>query len=345
VKIGIYCTGSNPVPPKNYGGVQAVNHMTAEKLVEFGHEVYLFAPPGSKTKGTLIEIYEGWGEGNEWSNFETFLRPNIDKIDILIDTTAFGLPGKRFQDLPYLYRLGGDTNKRYCQYADRNMVFPSKSHLAFHSMEDCSCGIRRAQMKCETPVVYKPVSFPGEVEDIPFADNTNEGYFLFLGTMHEHKGPHFAVEFARRTNSRLRLVGPMGNEGYFNNRIKPYLDDKITHEPPVNFENKWDVMKGAIAMLFTSDCEEGGPNAPLESLLTGTPVIAFNRSTITEYVDDGVTGLLCKSVDEMCDRIGELKRLDPLQCRRRVLHKFSLEKYINEYLNLMKKAINGGRWI
>lgn len=344
MKIGIFCTGSNPVPPKNYGGVQAVNHITAEKLVEFGHEVYLFAPFGSTTSSTLIGIDTGWGIANEERNMYNYLSLNLDKLDVLIDTTAFGLPGKRWKDLPYIYRLGGDTKKIYCGNVDRNIVFPSQSHMNFHDMGDCACSKKRSELGCDPVFIYKPVCFPDRVEDLPFTAD-DKGYYLYIGLIQDHKGPHFAVEFAKKAGVKLKVVGPIGNQGYFEKKIHPFLNDKITYEPAVSFEEKWVLMRDAIATLFTTNCEEGGPNVPLESLLVGTPVIGFNKSTITEIVEDGKTGLLCEDVDEMVERRDKVINLRGDHCRHEVLKKFSVENYINDYLKLMQEVIDGKRWI
>lgn len=345
MKIGMFGTGSNPVPPKTYGGVQAVNYMTAERLVEMGHEVFLFAPTGSKTSGKLIRIDSGWGEHIERQNAIKYLTPHVDKIDVLIDTSAFGIPGRDWKKLPYLSRMGGDPNKKYCRYADRNMVFPSKAHLAFHSTGDCSCGKRRLKAKSKTPVIYKPVCYPGRSDDIPFFDGKRDDYYLCIGLIRPHKGTHFAVDFARKAGVRLRVVGPIGDQNYYNKHIKPHLSNKITYEPAVDFNKKWDLFKNAKGTLFTTNCEEGGPNVPLESLLTGTPVIAFNRSTVTECVIDGDTGILCESIEEMVERLPELEKMDPNMCRIDVLNKFSLDNYIERYLDLMKRVIDGERWI
>lgn len=345
MNIAILGTGSNLVPPKNYGGVQAVNYVTAKEFVKLGHTVYLFAPQGSKTSGTLITIDSGWGEHTERNNTDKYVSKYIDKVDVLIDTTAFAFPGRRWKELPYLNRLGGDTKKIYCKHIDRNTVFPSKAHLKHHSVGDCVCSKKRTELGCETPVVYKPVCFPGDIKDIPCSDSRNNKYYLCFGLVSPHKGTHFSVKFATKAGVRLRVVGPIGDNNYFNKKIKPYLNDKITYESAVSFEDKWDIFNKAIATLFTTNCEEGGPNVPLESMLTGTPVIAFNRSTVTEYVDDGKTGLLCKSIEEMCDRLPSLNKVAYSLCRNNILSKFSVNVYIDKYLKLIKKVIKGEQWI
>lgn len=345
MKIGIFCSGSNPVPPKNYGGVQAVNYITAEALLKYGHEVYLFAPTGSVTSGNLIVINNGWGNSVELLNVEKFLSKYVDKLDILIDTSAFGIPSRKWKDLPYICRLGGDTKKKYCKNFDRNIIFPSYAHANFHNQNDCSCGIRRKEAGTEYKVVYKPVCFYDDVENLPKIKKEKGGYYLYIGLIQEHKGTHFAVEFAMKANVRLRIVGPIGNHNYFNTKIQPFLNDKITYESPATFKTKWTIIQNAIATIFPTNCHEGQPNVPMESLLCGVPVIGFNKDVLNEIIDDNITGLLCNDVDEMVERYKDVFFMDKDTCRQKVLEKFSVEKYINEYLLIINDVVKGKRWI
>src|SRR4029453_17699313 len=42
-----------PVPPSGYGGIEWVVSLLADGLIDRGHEVTLFAPPGSETEAQL----------------------------------------------------------------------------------------------------------------------------------------------------------------------------------------------------------------------------------------------------------------------------------------------------
>jgi len=345
LRIGIFCSGSNPVPPKNYGGTQVVNHMISEKLVKLGHQVYLFAPSGSKSSGKLITITTGWGQQYENQNVKNYLSKHIDELDVLLDTSAFAIPSERWKDIPYLNRMGGDPKKNYCRYPNRNIVFPSKAHADFHSQGDCECSKKRKAMGCEPVVVYKPVCYPGKLEDIRISDGDNKGYYLCLGLVNNHKGTHFAIELAKKANIRLRIVGPKGEPAYFNSKIRPHLNDKITYENAINIHKKWDLLRGAVATIFTTNCHEGQPNVPMESLLVGTPVISFNKDAAAEIVADKETGVLAGTIDEMVDRIKEIESIDIKTCRSSVLEKFSLERHTEEYLKLIDRVMKGDKWI
>jgi len=142
----------------------------------------------------------------------------------------------------------------------------------------------------------------------------------------------------------MLIAGPHDLSPYFENVIKPKLSDRIQYIGEVDNTDKWDLMKNAKAVIFTSTCEEGDPNVPKEALFMGTPVIALD-GTVSEIVEDGDTGLICKSVDEMVDRGISANYIEPEVCRQRVLEKFGREKYIESTLKLLQKAIKEEEWI
>ena len=162
MRIGIFCTATNPVPPINYGGTQMVNWETANALVNRGHDVFLFAPKHSTSNAKVITIDSGWGAENEQQNVEKYLRKYEDHLDVIIDTSAFSFPSRILLDTPYVARMGGDPHRRYCRYFIKNIIWPSFHHFKFHDTLDCSCGQRRRSMNCftGTEIIQKPVCYP-----------------------------------------------------------------------------------------------------------------------------------------------------------------------------------------
>lgn len=358
MNIALFNTATNSIPPSNYGGSQNVTYITGVSLAERGHNVYMFAPPGSKfDEGELISLNKGWGRSNEETNVK-ILERYIDKIDALIDTTAYTIPSRKWKDLPYLARMGGDPHKRYCGFCDRNWVWPSYSHFQFHNKYEsqgwCECSKKRHEMfggECEIyvrhSIVHKPFSFwniSKDENDIPFQDE-KEDWFLTLGLIAPHKGTHLAVEFAHKAKVPLKIYGPINDQNYFDSKIKPYLSNKITYHGSIGGLDKYKLFSKAQGTLFTTDCEEGLPNVPLESMSTGTPVIGFNRSTITEIVDHCKNGLLYNSVDDMVKNYQKIDIINRKTCRESVFEKFSIKTFIDKYEDLIQRVVSGERWI
>src|SRR3954464_11509547 len=55
------------VPPRHYGGIERVIADLADGLVDRGHQVTLWAGPGSATRARL-ETFGNEGEWTRWSN-------------------------------------------------------------------------------------------------------------------------------------------------------------------------------------------------------------------------------------------------------------------------------------
>ena len=68
-----------------------------------------------------------------------------------------------------------------------------------------------------------------------------------------------------------------------------------------------------------------------EAMATGTPVISFKNGAAPEIVEDGVSGFLVNSVDEMVARIGDIRKISRQTCRVRIESKFTVEKMVEGY--------------
>jgi glycosyltransferase involved in cell wall biosynthesis len=72
-------------------------------------------------------------------------------------------------------------------------------------------------------------------------------------------------------------------------------------------------------------------------MLSGTPVLAFDRGSVREVVDDGVTGFLCRDADEMAARLRAIDRFDRVACRRRALARWTTARMVRDHLHLYEQ--------
>ena len=78
-----------------------------------------------------------------------------------------------------------------------------------------------------------------------------------------------------------------------------------------------------------------------EAQACGTPVIAFDRGAAAEVVQDGVTGFLVNSVDEMVAALGRLDEIDPRACRRHIERHFDTQVMASAYLRVYESILEG----
>ena len=80
----------------------------------------------------------------------------------------------------------------------------------------------------------------------------------------------------------------------------------------------------------------------IEAMACGTPVIAYNRGAAPELVQDGETGYVVNSLDEMVDSVKKIELIYPMRCRQRVLSNFDVpvlaENYLKAYQNILNES-------
>jgi glycosyltransferase involved in cell wall biosynthesis len=71
-----------------------------------------------------------------------------------------------------------------------------------------------------------------------------------------------------------------------------------------------------------------------EAMACGTPVIGLRRGAVPEVVEDGVTGFVCATVDEMVSAVTKCADLDRARCRARVEKLYSEKAITDAYLEI-----------
>lgn len=105
----------------------------------------------------------------------------------------------------------------------------------------------------------------------------------------------------------------------------------------------------AMDVFVLPSLSEGMPNAVLEAMACGLPVVATRVGGLPEVVEDGETGILTPSQDEaflesaLFNLLHDDTKRQMLgeKGRKRVLEHFSLDKMVEEYQNLYHALVEG----
>jgi glycosyltransferase involved in cell wall biosynthesis len=167
----------------------------------------------------------------------------------------------------------------------------------------------------------------------------------FLGRIAPVKGAHRAIEVAKRTGIPLKLAGEIQPtfQSYWENDIKPHVDGRLVEyvgeaTPPIKNE----LLANASALLFPIEWEEPFGLVMIEAMACGTLVLAFPGGAVPEVVRNGVSGWICRDVDEMAERACNL-RIEPSSCREYVARHFSVELMAERYERAYDAALRDGR--
>jgi glycosyltransferase involved in cell wall biosynthesis len=175
--------------------------------------------------------------------------------------------------------------------------------------------------------------------DFPEGHGHDGDYVLFLGRMSPDKGPHRAMEAAYKAGVKLVICAKMRDPwefDYFDEYVRPYLNDDIQYHGEVPHERKLELLAGARALLFPIRWNEPFGMVILEAFACGTPVLAFPEGAVPEIVEHGRTGFLCDDVAALSEAITRIDELDRTACRAAVEGYFSTDRMVREHLDLFE---------
>jgi glycosyltransferase involved in cell wall biosynthesis len=128
---------------------------------------------------------------------------------------------------------------------------------------------------------------------------------------------------------------------YFDSKIKPHVDGKfIEYIGEADLATKNELLGNARAMLFPIQWNEPFGLVMIEAMAKGTPVIAFPGGAVSEVVREGVSGHICKSMEDMVESVRELDgRFDPATVRKYAADNFSVGRMVSEYIDLYSEIV------
>lgn len=330
MRIALTADPELPVPPVHYGGIERIVDMLARGLVAAGHEVTVFAHPDSATAGRLVP----------WQG-----RSSVSRRDSLRNAALLarhGLGGRfdvvhSFSRVAYLAPL---LPLRLPKLMTYQRAISRRSVRLGHALSRGTLwftAISRAMMQHVADLGTWRLVFNGVPLSVYSysADPGPGAPLVFLGRLEHIKGPHLAIEVARRSGLPLVLAGnvPQEHQAWFEAHVAPHVDGKqIRYIGPVDDEAKNVLLGRARALLMPILWEEPFGIVMAEAMACGTPVLGLRRGAVPEVVEDGVTGFVRDDVDGLVAAVAQIGSISRAACRARVERLFSDEAVIEGYL-------------
>jgi len=341
MRIAIVAPPWFTVPPTGYGGIEWVVSYLADGLARRGHDVTLFAAGGSRTEARLVTTFpeppsKQLGNAAVEASHVLAAYDRWREFDIIHDHTFLGPIVGAAVPVPVVHTLHGPVtpeNRGLIADLGRRLHLVAISH---HQRSTLPEGVHAT-------VIHNGI----DPAAFPFSDRPGE-YLLFCGRINPEKGPVQAIEIARRAGLPLLMVvkinEPIEHE-YWEAEVRPRLrglDVEVKQQPPTG--EKLRAYRDALATLFPIQWPEPFGLVMIESMATGTPVIAFRNGSVPEVVQDGVTGIICEDIDAAAEAAWRAKELDRRECRRRVERHFSAALNVLRHEQLYRAILaEGGR--
>lgn len=345
LKIALLSTPFITVPPRNYGGLERVVADLAYSLAQAGQEVTVFAPDDSYVEGckmacfgpALEKVQVDWlkAEGDAISMVASSLAN--DGHDIIHGCNWFGLEYALKAQKPELKVC-------HTHHGGLNMDYWGRSKppwpLNLISLSSWMQRVYASQGFSSRPV-YNGIP----LEQYQFKAEKGDR-LLFVGRLDSFKRPHIAIEVARKAGLGLDIVGgSFVHDTAYMETIKQACDgQQIQLHLDASHEEKIELYQNAKAVIFPSKMGEPFGLIVPEANACGTGVIASRDGAIPETIEEGVTGFICDSVDEMVEAMGKVDSIKPEACRQRVERLFSREVMAKNYVEAYKSILNGDEW-
>lgn len=332
-----------PVPPTHYGGIERVVADLADVLVDRGHDVTLWAAPGSESQARL-EAFGREGEWTRWSNIRNTARLSArllsrpGRFDVVHNFGRLAyllpiLPASVGKIQTYMRKVNPANMRLVSAFGARRLIYTAVSD-AIGNTGRPGGGDWRVVYNCARPALY----------DVSLTVDASTAPLVFLGRLERCKGAHTAIDVALAAGRELVVAGNISTlpeeRAYFEHELRPRFDARqIRFIGPVDDQQKRSLLQGAAALLLPIEWEEPFPVVLPEALLCGTPIVALNRGGVPEGLEEGVTGFVCANAAEMVAAISRLPSIERAQCRAEAERRFSDTVIADEYEALYREVV------
>src|SRR6516162_2691072 len=299
------------VPPKLYGGTERVVHWLTEELVTLGNDVTLFASGDSQTSAKLEAMWPKAlrldGSVRDPNALHMVMLERVrqkcddEEFDFLhfhLDYYPFSLFSR--QPTPFLTTLHGRLD-----LPEHQPVFTTFSSVPVIS-------ISNAQRRPVPQANWIGTIHHGLPENLLTPRPVTSSYLGVLGRISPEKCVDRAIRIAERAGLPIKIAAKIDkvDRDYFEEQIKPLMSlPFVDYIDEINDAQKPDFLSGAIALLVSIDWPEPFGLTMIEAMACGTPVIAFNRGSVPEIIEDGLTGFIVEDETSAVGAVGQLARL------------------------------------
>jgi glycosyltransferase involved in cell wall biosynthesis len=322
------------VPPKLYGGTERVVHWLTEELVALGNDVTLFASGDSRTSAKLDATWPRAlrldGSVRDPNALHMVMLERVrqkcddEEFDFLhfhLDYYPFSLFFR--QPTPFLTTLHGRLD-----LPEHQPVFNTFSSVPVIS-------ISNAQRRPVPQANWAGTIYHGLPENLLTPRPVTPSYLAVLGRIAPEKGVDRAIKIAVRCGIPLKIAAKVdrADRDYYDEVIRPLMDHPLVeYIGEIGDHEKSEFLSGAIGLLLPIDWPEPFGLVMIEAMACGTPVIAYNRGSVPEIVDENLTGFIVEDETSASAAVNRLGQLDRGMVRKQFETRFTARRMALDYL-------------
>jgi glycosyltransferase involved in cell wall biosynthesis len=332
------------VPPKLYGGTERVVHWLTEELVAQGNDVTLFASGDSQTSAKLDATWPKAlrldGSVRDANALHMVMLERVrrkcddEEFDFLhfhLDYYPFSLFSR--QPTSFITTLHGRLD-----LPEHQPVFNTFSKAPVIS-------ISNAQRRPVPQANWIRTIYHGLPEKLLTPQPVTPGYLAVLGRIAPEKGVDRAIKIAIRCGIPVKIAAKIdrADQDYYDEVMRPLMDHPLVeYIGEIGDHEKSSFLSGAIGLLLPIDWPEPFGLVMIEAMACGTPVIAYNRGSVAEIIDEALTGFIVEDETSAVAAVGRLSQLSRDAIRTQFEQRFTARRmaldYLAAYRGLMEEA-------
>src|SRR6478735_7353441 len=322
------------VPPRLYGGTERVVSWLTEELVSLGHDVTLFASGDSRTSAKLEATWPTAlrldGAVRDPNALHIVMLERVrrkcddEEFDFLhfhLDYYPFSLFQR--QPTPFLTTLHG------------RLDLPEHQPV-FHVFKAPVISISNAQRRPVPQANWLRTIHHGLPQDLLTPKPVKPSYLAVLGRIAPEKGVDRAIRIATRCGIPLKIAAKVdrADQEYYDELIYPLIkaNPLVEFIGEISDREKPDFLSGAIGLLVPIDWPEPFGLVMIEAMACGTPVIAYNRGSVPEVIDVGITGFIVEDEMSAIAAVNKLSELNRNVVRTQFEARFTARRMALDYL-------------
>ncbi len=338
MRVAVVTSLVSPLRPAEANGPHAVVRDLSRGLDARGHDVTIYAAPGSVADGSrVVEIpVDAAAAAASVRIGETapaaavralddgfrrlFERVRADAPDVVSQHAFDGAPFDLAAGLPILHTLhlppdGGPV-----------LAAAGRARGRLASVSRHACAEWRAATGRDIGLLRNgvPALSPAAGATVPVA--------LIAGRISPEKGTDTAIRVARRAGLSVLVAGDAYDAGYHARAVEPLLRPGELIGP-VSRAELFELMARCAVLLMPVHWDEPFGLVAAEAQMAGCPVVAFRRGALPEIVADGLTGYLVEPCDDdgMVRAVHRARALDRRVIRTRARAELGVERMVDDY--------------
>ncbi len=352
----------------------------ADSLVNAGEDVIFFTAQDVETLAHVVHIDDELLDENLYLDSQQDLPVNAREIvslyerkkyfELSVTSLAYEYASQGKVDILHVYNSLGNLAHYFVKRSTVPTVFtihnpvPAKDtleHWRYNKFKDQSflsiSDFQKKAFEKEFPGIHLVKTIYHGVEIEQYTQDVTHEYYAFIGRATPEKGLDIAINACINTQTQLQIAtwfNDVVKQGqYYREKLLPNLTASgIGSVGTLDSDSKKIFLSKAKALILPIQWNEPFGMVMIEAFERGTPVIAYNRGSVSEIVTSGKTGFIVDPSEQeagISHAIGQLERLTDveylqmrLNCRKEAEIRFNIrmmaQNHIKVYRNLLEET-------